>query len=104
MILAYTLPTTVSRSSSVIVDESKSSAGRSTSLSMLHWYAVATIELTIVAPLPLSRDDWYETTRSESSLSCLYSPAFSAGGVRYEIVDAYERRFAIVASDGLFAA
>ena len=62
------------------------------------------IELQMVEPRPLSRRPWYEPTSSPSSLSPLYRPAFSAGGVRYEMVAAYERRFAIVASEGLLAA
>jgi len=56
--------------------------------------------LTIDEPRPLSRSVWYEPTVSPSSVR----PAFSVGGVRYEMVAAYERRLAMVASDGLLAA
>ena len=58
----------------------------------------------ICSARPDSRIVWYDAISSFSSFSPLYSPAFSAGGVRYEIVLAYERRLAIVASDGLLAA
>ena len=75
------------------------------SLSKLHVHDVAMMDETIGPPrASLSRSSWYDLIRSDSSLRPLYRPAFSAGGVRYEMVAAYERRLAMVASDGLLAA
>ena len=74
------------------------------SLSRLHVIAVVTMELTMDAPRPESFKPWYDAMSSLSSFKPLYRPAFSAGGVRYEMVFAYDLRLAIVASEGLFAA
>jgi len=48
---------------------------------------VDTMLLRMAGPrASLSRSVWKDAMRSESSLRPLYRPAFSAGGVRYEMV------------------
>ena len=83
---AYTLPTTPSRSSRVSAAAASSVSGRDTSRSRLHWRAVSMMVAQMAGPRPPSRRPWYDEISSFSSFSPLYRPAFSAGGVRYEMV------------------